>query len=212
MGCYEYFSGRNFTKFLFFILFENFRILFRFLRKHREFGVVHVSDLELSFFVLPVAKLLKYPIIFNIHDNFSQRYGTNVFITYILNLTESLYIKISTVTLVPAFSQKHIDEFCHHKVHVVHNFAEDLSVSTVSEFSSVDGKLRVIYAGGLVQQGTCRCPRNFGILSDRGFSIELVFCGWGKDAEINDLIFASMENGIKAVYLGQVSQKLLLKS
>ena len=162
MGCYEYFSGRNFTKFLFFILFENFRILFRFLRKHREFGVVHVSDLELSFFVLPVAKLLKYPIIFNIHDNFSQRYGTNVFIACVLNLTESLYVKISTVTLVPAHFRKNtLMKFCHHKVHVVHNFAEDLSVSTVSEFSSVDGKLRVIYAGW-ISPTRDRCPRNFG--------------------------------------------------
>ena len=186
LGSYNYFSGKHLIKFVVFILVENFRVLFRFLAKRHEVDVLHISDLELAFFVLPVARVLNFPIIFNIHDNFSQRYGSNYFITNALNLIESLYVRLSTVTLVPAqFRKNTFMKFCHNKVLVVHNFADKLNANIVPECSFDKRNLKVIYGGWISPtRGLADVLKILEILSNRGLLIELTLCGWGQEAEI----------------------------
>lgn len=213
LGSYEYFSGKNLIKFIYFILVENFRVLFRFLAKRHEVDVLHISDLELAFLVLPIARMLNFPIIFNVHDNFSQRYGSNYFITNALNLIESIYVKLSTVTLVPAqFRRNTFIKFCHNKVLVVHNFADKLNVNIVPKRGFDNRNLRVIYGGWISPtRGLIDVLDILEVLAHKGLSIQLTLCGWGREDEVEDFITSAADKGIGAVYLGQISQNAVIE-
>ncbi|MDB4806245.1 glycosyltransferase family 4 protein, partial [Akkermansiaceae bacterium] len=63
--------------------------------------VIHFSDVESFFAVFFYVLFNKVRTIYNIHDNFGQRYPLPKWINAILNVFEGLIVKFSNTTLVP---------------------------------------------------------------------------------------------------------------
>lgn len=111
-------------------------------------AIVHFSDVESFFAVFAFCLFSKSKTIYNIHDNFSQRYPLPKYINFILNIFEGLIVKFSTATIVPEiFRAEGLPNFCRNKITVVRNTPIDPGLVPHEGF---DGeKIKIVFAGWL---------------------------------------------------------------
>lgn len=214
LGRHKYFSGSGILAYLKFVLVENLRICIRFFLNKKDFALVHVSDLELALLIIPCCKILNIPIIYNIHDNYSERYGLARFIVEFLALIESIFVKMSKVTLIPAEYRKDpLFKFCHDKVMVVHNFADGIHSEKFDYSFMFDGSLRVVYAGWISPtRGLLDAMQILREISDLGIPVKVELFGWGHPDEVIQICDMAIGFGITCKYRGQVKQKEVLQA
>jgi glycosyltransferase involved in cell wall biosynthesis len=95
-------------------------LLFK-LRKLRP-ELVHVSDFEAYWPARVYATVAGIPLIYNIHDNLSQRYRCSAWLAQLLNWAEGIAAKCATVTLVPeSFRRTSLPPWAQGNTRVVRN-------------------------------------------------------------------------------------------
>ena len=87
-------NGKNFILYAWFVFTLNIAILFNLLKKRPQ--LVHVSDYE-HFFLLKYILFFRAKLIYNIHDNFSQRYNLPKAIKKGLNILEGINVLLQTL-------------------------------------------------------------------------------------------------------------------
>lgn len=98
---------------------------FRALRRHQP-GVVHCSDIETMPAVIIHRLFFRIRLIYNIHDNLSERYNLPGWARAILNVIEGVVVLSATVALVPeGFRRESLPRWCRKKVQIVRNTPED---------------------------------------------------------------------------------------
>lgn len=121
--------------------------LIRYLFRTRP-GLVHASDVETVVACIVYAKLKRVRLLYNVHDNLSQRYNLPRFFQSILNTLEGILILFADVALVPErFRRDALPSWCRHKIVVVRNTPQDVEYSPPR--ISVGGKIRIFYGGWL---------------------------------------------------------------
>ena len=110
--------------------------------------LIHFSDVESFLSVFSYSVFRKVNTIYNIHDNFGQRYPLPKVINSVLNFFEGLIVKFSTRTIVPEkFRADSLPKFCQKDIDVVKNTPIDPGFSK-HEISSL-GNIKIIFAGWL---------------------------------------------------------------
>ncbi|MRX27152.1 glycosyltransferase [Kangiella sp. HZ709] len=117
------------------------------LKKERP-EVIHFSDVESFFAVFVYGLFNKISTLYNIHDNFGQRYPLPSFFNKILNFFEGLIVKYATSTLVPEqFRADALPAFCRSKITVIKNTPVDPGQQKHSGLNC--SKIKVVFAGWL---------------------------------------------------------------
>jgi hypothetical protein len=101
LGKYDYFDGSGFFNYLKFIFLINLLIVKKIFQNRKVINLVHFSDLEVALLGTILCKIMGIKFVYNIHDNFFQRYNFNNTIKTLLKYLESLYIYLSHKTIVP---------------------------------------------------------------------------------------------------------------
>lgn len=113
--------------------------------------LIHASDIETMPAAIMYSKIFRIPLIYNIHDNLSQRYQLPNALKKILNLIEGIAVLLSNISSVPEnFRKTSLPLFCQKKVIVVRNTPEDISFKppTIGENETI----RIFY-GGWIDKG-----------------------------------------------------------
>lgn len=121
--------------------------LFSRLRQIRP-TLVHASDIE----TMPAAFLYRLisraGLLYNIHDNVSQRYNAPAWVRAILNMFEGMAVLCANRVLVPEpFRREALPFWCRHKVLVVRNTPKDRGATPAPDLQ--DGRIRIFYGGWL---------------------------------------------------------------
>lgn len=207
LGEYDYFDGTGIPGYLKYIFGINWRI-FKTIYQHRQnIKFVHFSDLEVVLFGSILCKMFGIDYVYNIHDNFFQRYKFNRIVSLGLKYVESFFISISDKTLVPAsFRRSCYPRILHSKIYVFRNYP-DFDVST--SFIPFVNKTISLFYGGWVSPN-----RSIGYyyelaeaLIAKGYNIKLIVCGWGDSNYIESLANEAVQKKIEFKYLGQLSQR-----
>ena len=114
-------------------------------------AVIHVSDFEVYWPARVYSLCTGVPLIYNIHDNLSQRYRVWSAIAKVLNFLEGVAAKAATVTLVPeVFRRDALPAWSRHNVVVVRNAPMDPGC-----FPPVrgNGSDVVLFVGGWIDEG-----------------------------------------------------------
>jgi len=120
--------------------------VFSALRKVRP-GLVHASDVESAPACILYTKLHRVPFIYNIHDNFADRYVVPDIVRFFLNALEGLFVQASASTVVPeSFRRQALPPWVHRKVSVVRNTPVDIGRTVPPPTGE---RVRVLYAGWL---------------------------------------------------------------
>lgn len=107
---------------------------------------VHVSDIEPYWFCRIYGWVSGAPIIYNVHDNLSQRYRWPESVAKVANIFEGLAVKTSACALVPEqFRADALPRFCRHKVVVVRNGPVDPGYCRPEPRTT--GPVEISYAG-----------------------------------------------------------------
>lgn len=92
----------------------------------RRPALLHASDVEAVIPALLAGRILRIPVIYNIHDNLSVRYSLPAVVMAALNVFEGALVVLSDVTLVPeSFRRDLLPAWARRRVHVVRNAPED---------------------------------------------------------------------------------------
>jgi len=142
---YPMLNGAGFFKYIKGVSSFNFSA-YKFLKKEQP-EIIHVSDVE-SFPAAFIYKLFnKTAILYNIHDNLSQRYALPKIITSVLNVLEGIIVKYSDATIVPEkFRASSLPKFCQNKISVIRNTPIDPGFTQPREKDDV---VRIVFAGWL---------------------------------------------------------------
>ncbi|WP_105199407.1 glycosyltransferase [Pseudoalteromonas sp. T1lg10] len=118
------------------------------LLKDKKPDVIHFSDVE-SFFAVFFYRLFnKVSTLYNIHDNFGQRYPLPKPVNQLLNVFEGLIVRFASATMVPErFRADALPKFCRSKIHVVRNTPVDPGASAHAGFEG--DKIKLVFAGWL---------------------------------------------------------------
>lgn len=121
IGCvFPLLNGTRPGLYVFSVLRFGCSLLFK-LRKLRP-ELVHVSDFEAYWAARAYATAAGIPLIYNIHDNLSQRYRCSAFVAQLLNWAEGIAAKCATVTLVPeSFRRTSLPTWAQGNTRVVRN-------------------------------------------------------------------------------------------
>ena len=203
LGEYDYFDGAGFRRYLLFVISINWLVAKNIYRHRREIKFVHFSDLEVVLFGSIVCKALGIRFIYNIHDNFFQRYNFGRIVTAGLRYLESFFILISHKTLVPEeFRQSCYPQYLHSKISVLRNYP-DFDVSTA--YMPFSNKTISLFYGGWISPN--RSIELFFELADALISkVQLNVCGWGDSNYLEWLSEQAARKEIIFKYLGQLSQ------
>lgn len=207
LGNYDYFDGSGILQFLIFLLKVNFQISKKIYINRKNIKMVHFSDLEVVLFGAVVCKIFKIPFVYNIHDNFYQRYEFNIVTSTFLKYLECYYIFLSSVTLVPeVFRKTAYPSISHKNIKVLRNIP-DFDVRT--EVISYDaGVIKLFYGGWISPNRNIDHYFDLAVaLKKRGFRVDLSLCGWGNESYLKSLEKISAEYKLGYKYLGQLSQK-----
>lgn len=99
--------------------------LLKFLNRENP-EIVHASDIETMFASVVYSTLRGRVLIYNIHDNLSQRYRINIFAQFLLNFLEGGAVLFSSTTLVPErFRRQSLPWWCRSRVKVIRNTPSD---------------------------------------------------------------------------------------
>ena len=118
------------------------------LLKAKRPNIIHFSDVESFFAVFIYALFNKVTTLYNIHDNFSQRYPLPSAINSLLNIFEGLIVRFATATMVPEkFRADALPKFCRKKITVVRNTPVDPGFSPHNGFENK--RIKLVFAGWL---------------------------------------------------------------
>ena len=206
LGQYDYFDGAGLRSYLIFVMTINWLVAMNIYRFRREIKFVHFSDLEVVLLGSIVCKALGIRFIYNIHDNFFQRYNFGRIVTSGLKYLESFFILISHKAVVPeAFRRSCYPKCLHSKISVLRNYP-DFDVSTA--YIPFSNKTISLFYGGWISPN-----RSIGLffeladaLISKGYSVKLNVCGWGDSNYLERLAEEAARKGIVFRYLGQLSQ------
>ena len=110
--------------------------------------LVHASDVETMPASILYAKIKRIRLIYNVHDNLSQRYNLPEFLQKILNLLEGTIIMFSDVTMVPeSFRRDALPRWSHRKIEVVRNTPQDVKYAPPEIIPGES--IRIFYGGWL---------------------------------------------------------------
>ena len=141
--------------------------------------LVHVSDFELFWPARVYTALTRTPLLYNIHDNVSQRYRCPRIVAAILNFLEGLAARAATVTLVPEdFRRAALPSWCRSNVHVIRNTPIDPGCSLPNDFQN---RPVTLFFGGWIDAG--RGLRELAQLAANEPKMHLLVAGEG-DAEL----------------------------
>ena len=206
LGNYDYFDGQGFLKYLIFILKINFIIVKKILSNRQKIKFIHFSDLEVVLTGSIICKIFGISYVYNIHDNFYQRYDFNRILGLFLKFLEAAYIQMSDKTFVPeSFRADAYPMIVRKKIVVIKNFPDFDITSSHIPFSN---KYITMFYGGWISPN--RSIHHYFDLAEslikRGFLVKFSACGWGDKAYIQKLEELAKLKGIKFDYYGQVSQ------
>ncbi|MFT4538013.1 MAG: glycosyltransferase involved in cell wall biosynthesis [Planctomycetota bacterium] len=110
-------------------------------------AVVHVSDFEVFWPARIYTALTRTPLIYNIHDNLSQRYQCPASAAAVLNMLEGLAAWSATATVVPEpFRRTALPSWCRSNVHVVKNAPFDPGFRPPTARAD-ESRVNVLFAG-----------------------------------------------------------------
>lgn len=110
--------------------------------------LVHVSDYDSYLGGWVYSRLYGAKLIYNIHDNLSQRYPVGFIIKGLLNFVEGVFVLGSNISLVPeSFRRDALPAWCRKKVHVVRNTPELVGDGSPNYVKQDDDKIRLFFAG-----------------------------------------------------------------
>ena len=192
---YPFLSGKKFFTYIKYTTIFCFG-LYQYFRKSKPKLLV-ASDFEVMLPAILYSRLYKIRLIYNIHDNLSQRYNVPFFIAYILNFFEGIVTLFAESALVPeGFRRDSLPSWCQNKIHIVKNTPGDIQYIDPPKF---EGKIKLFY-GGWLDWG--RGIEELIYLSESNSEIELVIAGSG-DAEV--VSYIKKFNSVK--YLGHISHQ-----
>jgi len=192
-------NGKNFILYAWFVFTLNIAILFNLIKKRPK--LVHVSDYELFLSSKIYSIFFRVKLIYNIHDNFAQRYNLPTAVKKGLNILEGINVLLSNITLVPEnFRKKKLPRWCQHKVFIVRNAPEEPIFSE----KKISTKKINIFFGGWIDEGR-GIRKLIDLAKDDKFQI--VIAGEG-DKQLIDKIKSI--NSIR--YLGFIDHKTVLKN
>lgn len=122
--------------------------VFRELRRSRP-AIVHASDAE-AFLgcALYVTLTPGGALLYNIHDNLSERYLLPKLVRWILNVVEGLFVLVARASAVPeTFRRDSLPFWCRARVQIVRNAPVDIGYEHPAPLRP--GPVRVFYAGWL---------------------------------------------------------------
>lgn len=206
LGEFDYFDGSGYLAYLKFILITNIRIAKYIWIFRRKIKLVHFSDLESVITGGVLCRILRIEYIYNIHDNFFQRYDFAKSISISLWSFESVYIWLSKVTLVPeSFRGQVYPKFVQPKIHVFQNFP-DFDVQT--DRLPFEDEEVILFYGGWISPN-----RNLNLylllakfLVASGHKVKMLACGWGSPEYLVSLQREFAALGVKMESLGQLKQ------
>lgn len=121
--------------------------LLRFLFRTKP-RLIHASDMETMLACIIYAKLKGIRLIYNVHDNLSQRYNLPAVFQSLLNMFEGMLVMFSDVALVPeSFRRDALPKWCHRKIEVVRNTPQN--VEYAPPVIGRGDKIRLFYGGWL---------------------------------------------------------------
>lgn len=179
---YPMLNGKSVLTYVWGSLFFNFSA-FKFLVKNKP-SIVHVSDIEsfLSAFIYKI--MYRKKIIYNIHDNFAQRYPLPNGINKILNLIEGVVVVLSDVSMAPEdFRISALPKFCQSKVNVVRNSPMNVDAFECLPINLKD-EIVIVYSGWVdSKRGVDSLLR----VADRIENLKVIVVGEG-DPELIELM------------------------
>ena len=207
LGTYDYFDGSGISRFVVFLLKLNFQVVKKILANKNNLKMVHFSDLEVVLLGGLLCRFLRIPYVYNIHDNFFQRYEFSKITSAFLKYLESFYIALASVTLVPEkFRETAYPRITHKYIKVLRNFP-DFDVRTERE-PFENGAVRLFYGGWISRNRHIEQYLELSVaLKESGFRVEMLLCGWGDKSYLETLREKFSEHGLGFNYLGQLSQK-----
>lgn len=207
LGQYDYFDGAGLRGYFMYVISINWLVAKIIYRHRHNINFVHFSDLEVVLFGSIMCKALGIRFVYNIHDNFFQRYNFNRIVSVGLKYLESFFIRISDKTVVPeSFRRTCYSEKLHSKIFVLRNYP-DFDVST-SHIPFVNKSISLFYGGWISPN------RSIGLffeLADalilKRYSVSFNICGWGDSNYLDLLAEIAARKKIAFKYLGQLSQE-----
>ena len=206
LGNYDYFDGQGIFKYLIFLLKINFIIAKKILVNRNKIKLVHFSDLEVVLIGSILCKIFGIRYVYNIHDNFYQRYDFNKILNLFLKYFESFFIQMSDKTFVPeSFRSYAYPGFAQKKIKLIKNFPDFDVKSNRIPFST---KYISMFYGGWISPN--RSLHHYFDLAEglieNGFLVSINTCGWGDKQYIDKLKKKASSKGIQFNYYGQISQ------
>ncbi|NVK36721.1 MAG: hypothetical protein HWE18_02245 [Gammaproteobacteria bacterium] len=206
LGSFDYFDGKGYLPYLMFLAITNIKTVKYLYKLRKQLKLVHFSDLESVLLGGILCKLLGIKYIYNIHDNFFQRYEFSSVLANVLKNFESLYIKASEFTLVPEeFRGAAYPKYVQNKIYVFRNFP-NFNVST-ERMPFSDSTIKLFYGGWISPN------RNLDLylqvasfLSQMDVTVKMLACGWGSAGYLSELQKRFYELGVEFEYLGQLKQ------
>lgn len=164
---------------------------------------VHASDIETMPAALAYRLISRAPIMYNIHDNYAERYNVGVAARSLLNALEGVAILLSSVALVPEpFRREALPRWSREHVHVVRNAPEPISCTPpVSDFGH--RPVRVVYAGWIDEGRGIRDLIH--LASSFPNHVEVAIAGDGDSALLKEI------RDSPVTYLGRLSHEETLK-
>jgi glycosyltransferase involved in cell wall biosynthesis len=207
LGEYDYFDGAGLRGYFMYVIGINWLVAKIIYRHRHNINFIHFSDLEVVLFGSIMCKALGIRFVYNIHDNFFQRYNVNRILALGLKYLESFFIRISDKTVVPElFRRTCYPEKLHSKIFVLRNYP-DFDVST-SHIPFVNKSISLFYGGWISPN---RSIGTFFELADalilKRYSVSFNICGWGDSNYLDLLAEIAARKKITFKYLGQLSQE-----
>lgn len=206
LGTYDYFDGQGILKYMIFLLKTNYIISKKIIFNRKKIRFIHFSDLEVILAGAILCKIFGISFVYNIHDNFFQRYDFNRVLSSFLKYLETFFILISDKVFVPeSFRSDAYPKFVTKKIKVIKNFP-DFDIRS-NHIPFTEDYISMFYGGWISPN---RSLNHYFDLADglirKGFLVKLNICGWGDKGYIEKLKDISQRKGIKFNYFGQISQ------
>ena len=196
---YPLLNGKRLFLYVVYTIFFTISLFLRFLKERPALLVA--SDFEAIIPAIIYSKLFRTRLIYNIHDNISQRYNLPTVLNKILNLLEGSAVKCCESSMVPeGFRRESLPKWCHHKVHIVRNVPEN--VNYVKPDLASD-KIKIFYGGWL---NPTRGINALIKLAEENDDFEVTIAGTGTSDMIKKL-----NSSDKLNFLGQIDHKSSLE-
>ncbi len=203
---YPMLNGKNVFKYVFGVMAYNFHS-FCFLFKDKP-DLVHSSDVETFFAGYLYCLLFRKKLIYNIHDNFSQRYQLPKMLAKILNQFEGMLVALSTVSIVPeVFRRESLPRYCQKKIEVIKNTPKDQGLKSPSTHFGKES-ITIIYAGWIDSgRGLDELLRLGEVMPE----VKIILAGEGDTKLIKDLQQKNA-NKNKISYLGFITHDEIMQA